>query len=91
MVADLAAIRSHHTGDHRMKYVSFLSQLETNVIVERKTLPSGKWDPYATLDANQTSYVDPNANRGVSYAYRVYEIEDAGPLVSSNEADVQGH
>lgn len=65
------------------------STIETNWIVERKTLPSGDWEVRATLAADTTTYRD-DATRNTSYAYRVHAIGAGGPFVLSNEPTVAG-
>jgi len=63
------------------------SNNEDGFRIERKLGAGGSWGLLATTDANQTAYQDSPLSNGLSYYYRVYAYNSAGPSQSyTNEA-----
>jgi fibronectin type 3 domain-containing protein len=62
------------------------SEFAPAVAVERKTGIAGTYQPIATLDGAETSYIDTNLDPGTEYSYRVQSIDSAGASEYSSEA-----
>ncbi|GAA4445317.1 hypothetical protein GCM10023091_36800 [Ravibacter arvi] len=73
------------------------SDNETNFRIQRKIVSGGEdariaagevFEELATVDANSTSYTDMTADEGITYAYRVYALDESGKSGYSNIAEV---
>jgi hypothetical protein len=62
------------------------SDTAQNVAVERKIGAGGTYEPIATLDSSQSSYIDTGLDQGTQYYYRVQASDSAGSSDYSNVA-----